>query len=1827
MSQAKDRSPPETARPSPTPDVQPVVVPDEQPAVGFALAQVAVAGAGEPLPFEARLRAAFGPGRLAGIRAHRGPHVDRALAAVDANAFTLGQDVALSREAPLSTVAHEVTHAVLQALGHGPVGSMGHASYERHADVIAAEVRRGGSVQGRLPGRAGPALRILQRQDAQVTAGEPQILSQPIPQGNTREIRRQASEVARYFVELLVEENRISAAQGTSWSRGVTTFVLGSQLTAYDRNGRRIGRFDLRNQATVWQAGWYAGVSSGAWWLVDQGRGLVFERFGPVENTEEARLSAQVVNWLDPSERERFGTFFEGRRSPMWVLAVPPSGEGEGRDEAERRQTRRAERMVREIEARMRREAEEESEEDAEEADSETEEEQEEAAGAGGQGEEGEGAGGGGDDDETRLDEEEGDGEPAPGQTRPDRLVVWRRESDGQLFVNVWVDGGVVSVPINTGEATENLERRIQEAADALARSRDPSQSERVDNDVDQTGFVGGMRSDQPEVAGGERRANAPAYPARIRSFGPDITVVGATSRFEMVLDYAPAGGRLLDQVAARLQPINFYWELLDVSNVRPAERSGVVRGRPVGSGRQATPAEESLRQLEQGWENVVEDTQADLQDVTSGPAPLVVATWQARSAWLGVVGISNVVRLGGSLISSYVTAVTTPRNERGVAWDQQGEFLVRCVATPEAGEDAQVIRASSVAAVPIKVQTVQGRAESENNRILNEIADLKQELASTTDEARRASLQRRIDAMERADQATASEGALESMELVASKLAVARALSRAERNRTPREERSDEVRLLAAQLALLEIPITDYIQQLEGQHRELASLRRRALQAEGQISGPNYRPQVTLASEENGMVTQFILLLGEVAGSREGRRRYVLADVTSQRTRGYYTGSVSTRSGLAGHNEAIRNAFVDFRENAEYGRGTIAIRLPPNLIEAVGDLSIDSAMRMAPGQRARVMRRLGDLATAAALAGLLITGPVGVAIGAVGGVAGAVVAIDRLARRTRDDRFEWDFEAIMDVAAIVGGVVGLAGVGVTAASAVPRWASRVERISGLLHIYAVTDLGMQLIIIPLSLEMELRQIEEDPSLSDGQRAARRAEAVLRAVQGGLMAVGSAMQLLSAGPEPTRAPRDDADGPARVPGDESPRPRPQEEGGTTPREETAPRDGDEGARRPEGAEGRPPSEGPSARALELDALLGDASGQGRLVENPELGNGVRVRYRRGKVRLEVGPRASRRRVQQHLETLHALRRFEGPLGMVRRLGSRITEIFTRLPGYGRAGFESRFEVRKLRRMLSEIEGIRDQIQERIRNAGEQSDPLDPIELAGIEAEIAGLREQLAYHEGQIDSVDPGRGFVAADDTSGASDRARQRAREDGPARPDGESGTPRADGEDGAPRAEIDPDDPLQVHGIPEFIGEDLPEITTGNDQPQQRLVEARLRLESLEAQRQRLGEHLTELRRLHREAAVDAETIRQRSLQAISERAGPGERAANREAFAAAQERRDAIWEEIQRLRVSAPEPPPGGGRRRLSPFDTLAAQTRSTASEVARLEALLDPHSRGRLPCFEESTLVHTPDGPVPIHSIEVGSLVLAWQPGQGVVARPVSQVHQGKTRAWWRVTTAVGEVLATAAHPFRVGDRWVAAQSLEVGARLVGMNGEERPVVSHERIEALDAPTWNLSVEGAQTFFVGEGVLVHNTPLDLGFGGSQIVYRGTNPRFPGVVYIGRTVQGLETRETSGHHSEARRELRRSDLTAEQRRFFEFKSATNPDGSDGFRIEAIVVGMTTEDQAAWVEQLNMDFERDVAMNELINRREEISSQGHRDAVAERIGQDSDVRAAGYCL
>ncbi|WNG44440.1 hypothetical protein F0U60_10210 [Archangium minus] len=155
-----------------------------------------------------------------------------------------------------------------------------------------------------------------------------------------------------------------------------------------------------------------------------------------------------------------------------------------------------------------------------------------------------------------------------------------------------------------------------------------------------------------------------------------------------------------------------------------------------------------------------------------------------------------------------------------------------------------------------------------------------------------------------------------------------------------------------------------------------------------------------------------------------------------------------------------------------------------------------------------------------------------------------------------------------------------------------------------------------------------------------------------------------------------------------------------------------------------------------------------------VVRNQELaGSTAHVRYDNGRVRVEVGPNVSPAQLKAHMDIARELQKYDGPLGKLRELKSRLQETLTGMPGYGSQGFESQLEVKKLQAILTSLEGVQQRIDNSIRGVSGRASPATVAEREALQREISNVESQLRTHEAQADSLAPGRGFVAMAGTS------------------------------------------------------------------------------------------------------------------------------------------------------------------------------------------------------------------------------------------------------------------------------------------------------------------------------------------------------------------------------------------------------------------------------------------------------------------------------------------
>jgi len=146
----------------------------------------------------------------------------------------------------------------------------------------------------------------------------------------------------------------------------------------------------------------------------------------------------------------------------------------------------------------------------------------------------------------------------------------------------------------------------------------------------------------------------------------------------------------------------------------------------------------------------------------------------------------------------------------------------------------------------------------------------------------------------------------------------------------------------------------------------------------------------------------------------------------------------------------------------------------------------------------------------------------------------------------------------------------------------------------------------------------------------------------------------------------------------------------------------------------------------------------------------------------------------------------------------------------------------------------------------------------------------------------------------------------------------------------------------------------------------------------------------------------------------------------------------------------------------------------------------------------CFKEGTPVVVESLDFPgrcslraIENMAVGELVLSRceKTGEQAFKRVVSVFENGFrkiSRVYYRYNNQEGNLYSTGVtswHPFWVQDKgWVRAHDLQPGDELLTYDGYPTTVLRIER-GYLRAEVFNLEVENFNTYFVEEGIWVHN------------------------------------------------------------------------------------------------------------------------------------------------
>lgn len=185
-----------------------------------------ISGSGGRLPHLDAIQQSFGHHDVSAVQAHVGGRAAEASAAMGAEAYATGNDVAFSRSPGLHTAAHEAAHVVQQRGGvslKGGVGQIGDP-YERHADAVADRVVQGESAVDLLDQMAGGGSGGADSASVQRQTAKPAADGKKKASGAAIGRLKRADEAIKYAKQIFAfgagnQRSAIRATRGNSYAR------------------------------------------------------------------------------------------------------------------------------------------------------------------------------------------------------------------------------------------------------------------------------------------------------------------------------------------------------------------------------------------------------------------------------------------------------------------------------------------------------------------------------------------------------------------------------------------------------------------------------------------------------------------------------------------------------------------------------------------------------------------------------------------------------------------------------------------------------------------------------------------------------------------------------------------------------------------------------------------------------------------------------------------------------------------------------------------------------------------------------------------------------------------------------------------------------------------------------------------------------------------------------------------------------------------------------------------------------------------------------------------------------------------------------------------------------------------------------------------------------------------------------------------------------------------------------------------------------------------------------------------------------------------------
>jgi hypothetical protein len=683
----------------------------------------------------------------------------------------------------------------------------------------------------------------------------------------------------------------------------------------------------------------------------------------------------------------------------------------------------------------------------------------------------------------------------------PDKLTLATQGEDkeARAHLRIWVyddkktakpdalpelKGGTLPVALKSDDRAEDWAPITRKAADALRRgavTTDPNAAKSDGTPTDAKGEPGVL----------------PPYPSLIhpRDMNPDrSTATIATNEFRMVVNTAAAhGSNLLNLTTIHMgMNIGYSWKIYPLpEELKPA---------------QAAAAQDGPAQLLEKSNEFVRTKSAQLGEPKE--------TYDVDYDWDQSVKMSAL----------------------GV-----GEYLLYGKASIAYPSDWNMRRQPSVAGLPFTVKTAEEIAAQSANADSDALAKLKAQLATEKDEKKKQSIQAQIDDLqtrESGDLLTLTRKDKAETQKLVKKAGELKKFITDDRQRKLKftgtkdydpfmfRLKAFDKDLYALYILVRQVydfryddltAIDEYSKLIQQQYDDLNKLEKRTgrLTDNPQLRTdlPEYRSVAGLVKEDDGNLVPLILVVGHHKESDPAKNKHkmLLMDVTFDAPKKgdmtYAGGERSTEE------EAVKSVFTEFGEDNKYGDGKVVYRVPKKGYKGQVDstTTFTEYLGYALAVLGIVLLVAGAILSAGTLApgAAVAVGGIVTALGISAGVAGAVLAARNISKRREKGTFELDAEFALDVIAIIGAAVQVAGTvgkiatlsrGIGAAQKLMQ----VQRLEKLLVVYGAVELGGNAILVGLKVKEDVDAVKA-LKLPPEQEDEMMQQIAMEAVQQGAM--------------------------------------------------------------------------------------------------------------------------------------------------------------------------------------------------------------------------------------------------------------------------------------------------------------------------------------------------------------------------------------------------------------------------------------------------------------------------------------------------------------------------------------------------------------------------------------------------------------------------------------------------------------------------------------------------------------------------------------------------